>query len=42
MKKMGKEIGKDLHAVGHWKSIGKKEALYEKKRQMWRIKAVSD
>jgi hypothetical protein len=42
MKKMVKELGKDLHGLAHWKSIGKKEAGYEKRRQNWRIKVVSD
>ncbi len=42
MKKMGKELVKDLHAVAHWKSLVKKEAAYEKRRQKWRIKIVTD
>jgi hypothetical protein len=42
MKKMEKELIKDLHAVAHWKSLVKKEAVYEKRRQQWRIKVVTD
>jgi hypothetical protein len=42
MKKMEKVLIKDLHAVAHWKSLVKKEAVYEKRRQKWRIKVVTD
>jgi hypothetical protein len=42
MKKMEKELGKDLHGVAHWKSMGKKEAVYEKRRQKWKIQVVTD
>jgi transcription elongation factor GreA-like protein len=42
MKKMGKELVKDLHSVAHWKSWVKKETVYEKSRQKWRIKVVTD